>query len=61
MVKVKESVDWAALKKSLTVAYLEKDSESGQLVPFVVTGDGEIVPGITVTEQPDVFRVEVKA
>lgn len=51
MVKVSESVDWSSLKKTLAFA------ENGRTM---VTEDGEIVPGITVTERPDVFKVEVK-
>ncbi len=52
-VKVKESLDWAGLKKTLKVA------EGGD-APVMVTEDGEIVPGITVTKRPDIFKVEVK-
>lgn len=47
--KIKESLDWAELKKVLKVA--------GSVM---TTEDGEIIPGITVTERPDVFKVEVK-
>lgn len=48
LVKVKESTNWAELKKRVAV-----DGAN------VVTADAEIVPGITVTDRPDVFRVEV--
>lgn len=48
-IKIKETLDWSGLKKVLTIA-------GGRMV----TEDGEIVPGITVTERPDVFKVEVK-
>ena len=51
LVKVKESADWANLKKHLTVL------EDGR----VADPDGEIVPGVRAVEQPDVFKVEVKA
>lgn len=48
-VKVKESVDWSSLKKTLTI------------VGEQVAGDsGEIIPGITVVMRPDAFKVEVK-
>lgn len=47
-VKIKKSVDWAGLKKTCkTDGY------------HMVTEDGEIVPGVTVTEQPDKFVCEV--
>lgn len=49
LVKVAESVDWAELKKRLAVV-------NG----MAVTEDGEIVPGITVTDRPPVFKVEVR-
>lgn len=48
LVKVKESTNWAELKKRVAV-----DGAN------VVTADAEIVPGVTVTDRPDVFRVEV--
>ena len=60
MVKVKESVDWAALKKVLIVDFLPESSDNDNVVPFVLTGDGEIVPGIRVELRPDVFKVEMK-
>jgi hypothetical protein len=47
-VKVKESADWAALKKTVTVVGSN-----------VVSRDGEIIPGVSVTQRPDVFKVEV--
>ena len=47
-VKTKKSVDWAALKKTC-----KSDGD------HMVTADGEIVPGVTVTEQPDKFVCEV--
>ena len=53
-IRVKESVDWAGLKKTLTD--LQVVGNSGQLI----TQDGEVIPGITVTERPDKFVVEVK-
>lgn len=48
LVKVEESPNWSELKKSISV--------SGGCV---VTKDGEIVPGVKVTEQEDRFDVEV--
>ena len=48
-IKIKETLDWSGLKNVLTIA-------GGRMV----TEDGEIVPGITVMERPDVFKVEVK-
>lgn len=54
-VKTKESVDWAALKK----AFAEDDCIGMQGSHFI-TLDGEIIPGITVTERPDKFVVEIK-
>lgn len=49
LVKVKEAPDWANLKKHLTV-----------IGDKAADPDGEIVPGITVVERPEVFKVEVK-
>ena len=49
MVKVKKSPNWAELKKTLT--------RNGN---NMVTKDGEIVPGITVTDRPEKFVVETK-
>lgn len=58
-VKVKESVDWSELKKKLDILQLTAGGE--QVAEQVVfTETGEVVPGITVTERPDVFKVEVK-
>lgn len=48
-IKTAESLDWAAFKKAVSV----KDDK-------IVTADGEIVPGITVTQRDDEFSVEVK-
>ena len=48
LVKVRKTADWAALKKVVKV-----DGD------HVVTDDGEIVPGVTVTARPDEFKVEV--
>ena len=52
LVKVKKSADWAALKKVCSVT---PDGE------HVATDDGEIIPGVTVTQRPDVFKVEMEA
>lgn len=49
LIKITKTVDWAGLKKTLT-AFGEN----------VVDENGEVVPGITITERPDVFKVEVK-
>lgn len=49
LVKVKKSADWAGLKKVVTV-----DGD------HVVTDEGEIIPGVTVTQRPDVFKVEME-
>ena len=58
-VKTKESVDWAELKKKIDVLQLTAgDEQVAEQVVFTETG--EVVPGITVTERPDVFKVEVK-
>lgn len=48
-IKVKKTVDWAGLKKSCTL--------DGN---HYVTKDGEVLPGVTVTEQDPKFTVEVK-
>jgi hypothetical protein len=49
-VETKESVKWGELKKTLAF-------EQGK----AITKDGEVVPGIMVTEQPDSFYVKVDA
>ena len=49
-VKVKESVDWAELKKTIEIC--------GDKAVFVETG--EVISGITIADRPDVFKVEVK-
>ena len=51
LVKIKRSADWAGLKKLVTVS---PDGAS------VMTKDGEIIPGVTVTQRPDVFKVEME-
>ena len=48
LVKVKEEPNWAELKKTVKI---NGDS--------VVTEDGEVVPGVKVTEREDKFEVEV--
>ena len=48
-VKVRESLDWAALKKTLTV-----------LDGIAADENGEVIPGIAVTEREPVFKVELK-
>ena len=55
-INVKETLNWAELKKAL-------EGEDGIMISDgqVVTPDGEIVPGIKVVERPNVFKVEVKA
>ena len=47
-VKVKEELDWEGLKET-----------TGTIGGNVVTEDGEIIPGITVTEREEKFVVEV--
>lgn len=47
-VKVKESVDWVELKKELKFV----DDKA-------LTEDGEIVDGITVSERPSVFEIDI--
>jgi hypothetical protein len=47
-VKTKESVDWAELKKELNFV----DDKA-------LTEDGEIVDGVTVSERPSVFEIEL--
>lgn len=47
-VKTKESVDWAKLKKELNFV----DDKA-------LTEDGEIVDGVTVSERPSVFEIEL--
>jgi hypothetical protein len=49
--KTVESADWAGLKKIVTVT-----PDGGH----VATDDGEIIPGVTVTQRPDVFKVEME-
>ena len=51
MVKVEESAKWADLKKALLIA---PDGQS------MITQDGEVVPGVTVTQREDKFTVTVK-
>lgn len=46
-IKIKESPDWAGLKKTLTV-----------MGETVVDENGEIIPCIKATERPDEFKVE---
>ena len=45
-VKVKESTDWAALKKTLTV-----------IGETVADEEGQIIPCITAAERPDIFTI----
>lgn len=51
LVKVTKSANWAELKNGVTV------TPDGQ---HVATADGEIVPGVTVEQRPDVFKVEME-
>ena len=48
-IKVKESLDWSGLKKTLTVC--------GETV---ADENGEVIPGIKAIEREPVFKVEVK-
>ena len=47
-VRVKEEVDWADIKKSCLV-------QGG----YLIDDNGEIVPGVTVTERADKFEIEL--
>lgn len=47
-IKVKRSTDWDALKKTLILNGTE-----------MITADGEVVPGITATPRPDVFKTSI--
>ena len=51
LVKVEKKADWEGLKKVVTV------TPDGM---HVATDDGEIVPGVTVTARPEVFKVEME-
>ena len=51
LIKVKKTADWANLNKVV-------NSIPGN--DYVSTDDGEIVPGVTVTERPDVFKIEME-
>jgi hypothetical protein len=51
LVKTKESSNWGELKKLLKIS---SDGKS------MVTAEGEIVPGVTVTPQGDEFKAKVK-
>lgn len=51
LVKVRKEADWAGLKK---VVNITPDGE------HVMTDDGEIIPGVTVTQRPDMFKVEME-
>lgn len=51
LIKIKESSDWTNLKKELKIS---PDGKS------MVSTDGEIVPGITVTPRDDKFTVTLK-
>ena len=54
-VKLKESVDWASLKKAFT-----EDECIDVLNGKFITVDGEFVPGVAITYRDPVFKVEVK-
>ena len=54
-IKIKESVDWSGLKKALLT---DKEVDPGWT--YLVTDDGEIIPGITRFQKPEEFKVEVK-
>lgn len=51
LVKIKKTADWAGLKK---VVSLTPDGA------HVATDEGEIIPGVTVEQRPDVFKVEME-
>ena len=48
-IKIKETLDWAALKSTLSI-----------MGETVADASGQIIPCITATERPDVFKVELK-
>lgn len=50
-VEVKEKADWAALKKQISIT---PDGTS------VMDENGEIIPGVTVSNRPDKFMVEME-
>lgn len=47
-IRIKESIDWENIKKSCQV-------QGG----YLVDGNGEIVPGVTVTERSDKFEIKL--
>ena len=49
LVKIKKTADWSSIKKRFTV--------NGYAV---ISEDGEIVPGIAVTQREDIFKVELE-
>lgn len=51
LVKTKKTADWSSLKKLVTV------TADGC---HVANDDGEIVPGISVTQREDVFKIEME-
>ena len=54
-VKVKKSLDWANLKKTLEF----KKDETNRTIA-VDTETGEVIEGITVTDRPDKFEVKIE-
>lgn len=48
-IKTKETLDWASMKRNITV-----------MGETVADENGEIIPGIKATERPDLFKVEVR-
>lgn len=60
-IKIKESLDWAALKKKIEIP---KHEENGKTVldAIIPCGDFAVsITGVTVVEKPAEFKVEVKA
>lgn len=55
--EVRPSVDRVAVKKALTLAAPPGRPDAGPS-PVVMTADGEVVPGVTVTSRPPSFTVE---
>lgn len=51
LVKVQKKADWAGLKNVVTL------TPDGL---HVATDDGEIVPGVSVQQRPDVFKIEME-
>lgn len=61
-VKTERTPMWAELKPTLTLAHAEQtDPETGEVrtVAYMADANGAAVPGVTVTERPPVFQVQL--